>query len=164
MCISPDEAFFCFKTKSIDNFLFLEKNMLWVLIRSASMRYMFSSSNKRGWSGVATVGCILRHRGAPLILTYSLARPAILVAVLVAGKGTGGMLFFLLFLHFHSCSSFFPIPLFYLLYYLFYLCSPFLWETIQDDPQRLMCRQTPSQSISQSRNKKNIIWIPPSYL
>ena len=28
---------------------------------------------------------------------------------------------FLLFLYFHSCSSFFPIPLFYLFYYLFYV-------------------------------------------
>ena len=33
------------------------------------------------------------------------------------------MFLFLLFLHFHSCSSFFPVPLFYLLYCLFYLFS-----------------------------------------
>ena len=38
-----------------------------------------------------------------LILAYSWARPAILVA----GKGRGGMFLFLLFLHFHFCSSFF---------------------------------------------------------
>ena len=47
------------------------------------------------------------------------------------------MFLFLLFLHFHSCSSFFPVPLFHLLYSLFYLFSPFLWETTQNDPQGL---------------------------
>ena len=80
--------------------------------------------------------CILHHRGVQLILAYSWARPAILVA----GKGRGGMFLFLLFLHFHSCSSFFPVPLFYLFYCLFYLFSPFLWETTQNDPQGLTCR------------------------
>ena len=84
----------------------------------------------RGWSGGAKVLCILHHRGVQLILAYSWARPAILVA----GKGRGGML------HFHSCSSFFPVPLFYLFYCLFYLFSPFLWETTQNDPQGLTCR------------------------
>ena len=84
-----------------------------------------------GWSGVAMVSCILRHRGVQLKLAYSWARPAILVA----GKGRGGMFLFLLFLHFHSCSYFFPNRLFHLLYYLFYLFSPFLWETTQNDPQ-----------------------------
>ena len=90
----------------------------------------------RGWSGGAKVLCILHHRGVQLILAYSWARPAILVV----GKGRGGMFLFLLFLHFHSCSSFFPVPLFYLLYSLFYLFSPFLWETTQNDPQGLTCR------------------------
>ena len=89
-----------------------------------------------GWSGGAMVSCILCHRGAQLILAYSLARPAILVA----GKGRGGMVLFLLFLHFHSCSSFFPVPLFHLFDYLFYHSSPFLWETTQNDPQGLTCR------------------------
>ena len=78
-----------------------------------------------GWSDGAKVLCILRHRGVQLILVYSWARPD----VLVAGKGRGGMFLFLLFLHFHSCSSFFPTPFFYLFYYLFYLFSPFLSET-----------------------------------
>ena len=87
-------------------------------------------------SGVAMVSCILRHRGVQLKLAYSWARPAILVA----GKGRGGMFLFLLFLHFHSCSYFFPNRLFHLLYYLFYLLSPFLWETTQNDPQGLTCR------------------------
>ena len=83
-----------------------------------------------------SVLCILHHWGVQLILAYSWARPAILVV----GKGRGGMFLFLLFLHFHSCSSFFPVPLFHLLYSLFYFFSPFLWETTQNDPQGLTCR------------------------
>ena len=90
----------------------------------------------KGWSGVAKVSCSLRHRGVQLILAYSWAR----LAILVAGKGRGGMFLFLLFLRFHTCSSFFTVPLFHLLYYLFSLFSPFLWETTHNDPQELMCR------------------------
>ena len=95
-----------------------------------------ANTGKLGWSGGAKVLCILHHWGVQLILAYSWARPAILVV----GKGRGGMFLFLLFLHFHSCSSFFPVPLFHLLYSLFYLFSPFLWETTQNDPQGLTCR------------------------
>ena len=51
----------------------------------------------------------------------------------------GGMFLFLLFLHFYSCSSFIPVPLFYLLYYLLYLFAPFLLEMTQNDPQGLTC-------------------------
>ena len=98
--------------------------------------YSNLATKKRGWSGGAKVLCILDHQGVQLILAYSWARPAILVV----GKGRGGMFLFLLFLHFHSCSSFFPVPLFHLLYSLFYLFSPFLWETTQNDPQGLTCR------------------------
>ena len=58
-----------------------------------------------GWSGGAKVSCILRQRSVQLILAYSWARPAILVA----GKGRWGIFLFLLFLHFHSCS-FLPCP------------------------------------------------------
>ena len=79
----------------------------------------------RGWLGVAKVSCILCHWGIQLVLAYSWAR----LAVLVAGKGRGEMFLFLLFLYFQSCSSFFPVPLFHLLYYHF---SPFLWETTQN--------------------------------
>ena len=61
----------------------------------------------RGWSGGAKMLCILHHWGVQLILAYSWTRPAILVV----GKGRGGMFLFLLFLHFHSCSSFFPASL-----------------------------------------------------
>ena len=92
--------------------------------------------HEMGWSGGAKVLCILYHWGIQLILAYSWARPAILVV----GKGRGGMFLVLLFLHFHSCSSFFSVPLFHLLYSLFYLFSPFLWETTQNDPQGLTCR------------------------
>ena len=81
----------------------------------------FSSHIFWGWSGGAKVSCILCHRGVQLILAYSWTRPAILVA----GKGRGGMFLFLLFLQYHSCSSFFPVPLFHLLYYLLCLFSPF---------------------------------------
>ena len=73
----------------------------------------------QGWSGVAMVLCILPHRGVQLILGYRWARSAILVA----GKGRWGMFFFLLFLHFHSCSSFLPVPLSSLLLYLLSLFS-----------------------------------------
>ena len=51
--------------------------------------------------------CSLCHWHVQLILAYSWARPA----TLVAGKGRGGMFLFLLFLHFYSCSSFFPVHL-----------------------------------------------------
>ena len=77
-----------------------------------------------GWLGVAKVSCILRHRGVQLILAYSWARPA----VIEAGKGRRGMFLFLLFLYFHSCSSFFPVPLFHLHYCLFYLFFLFSWR------------------------------------
>ena len=97
------------------------------------------------WSGGAKV-CILCHRGVQLMLAYIWARPAIIVA----GKGRGGMFLFLLFLNFHSCSFFFLSHLFHLLYYmylfsyttcyLFYLISPFLWKTTQNDTQGLACR------------------------
>ena len=48
-----------------------------------------SASRTLNWGGSLswTPWCILRHRGVQLILAYSSARPAILVA----GKGRGGM-------------------------------------------------------------------------
>ena len=61
--------------------------------------------------------CILLHWGVQLILAYCWARPA----SLAAGKSRGRLFLFLLILHFHSCSSFFPVPLFHLFHYLFYL-------------------------------------------
>ena len=80
----------------------------------------------QGWSGGAKVSCILCHRGVQLILAYSWARPAILVA----GKGREVMFLFLLFLHFHSCSSFFPVSLFRLFCYHFCL---FISLSLGDD-------------------------------
>ena len=83
------------------------------------------------WSGVAKASCIICHGGVQLILAYSWAR----LAILVAGKGrmflissVSSLSFLFLFLSF---------PLFHLLYYLF---SPLLWETTQNDPQGLTCR------------------------
>ena len=67
--------------------------------------FQISRQKPLGWSGGAKVSCILRHRGVQLILAYSWARPAILVA----GKGRWGIFLFILFLHFHSCS-FLPCP------------------------------------------------------
>ena len=82
------------------------------------------------------MSCILRHWGIHLILVYSWARPA----VLAAGKDRRGMFLFLLFLHFHS---FFFLPCSFLSF--FYYLSSFLWETIQNGPQGLVCRKTPTQ-------------------
>ena len=108
----------------------INRDISFLKIKAHEVRALSSSW---GWSGGAKVLYILHHRGVQLILAYSWARPAILVA----GKGRVGMF---LFLHFHSCSSFFPVPLFYLFSCLFYLFSPFLWETTQNDPQGLTCR------------------------
>ena len=69
-----------------------------------------------GWLGEAKVSSISIHWGVQLRLVYSWAMPAILAA-----KGRGGILLFLLFLHCHSFSSFYPVPLFHCLYYLFSL-------------------------------------------
>ena len=55
----------------------------------------------KGWLGGAKVSFILRHQGAQLILAYSWARPAILVA----GKGRGGCFYFFCFF------TFIPVPL-----------------------------------------------------
>ena len=81
--------------------------------------HTFTGHSKRELSGDAKMLCILHHWGVQLILAYSWARPAIFVV----GKGRGGMFLFLLFLHLHSCSSFFLVPLFHLLYSLFSLFS-----------------------------------------
>ena len=55
---------------------------------------------RKGWSGGAKVSCILCHLGVQLILAYSWARPAILVA----GKGREVIYFFCFF-------TFIPVPL-----------------------------------------------------
>ena len=69
---------------------------VWVFLGLKPQRQVFSCHRlyylqfdkvwrRWGWSGVAKVSCILHHRGVQLILAYSWARPAILVA----GKGRG---------------------------------------------------------------------------
>ena len=69
--------------------------MLWVLTRT--------SRSIRGWPGGAKVSCILCHGGVQLILAYSWAIPAILVAG--KGGGGGGDVFI-------SCFfTFIPVPL-----------------------------------------------------
>ena len=60
----------------------------------------FYNITSSGWSGVAKVSCILRHWGIQLILAYSWTRPAILVV----GKGRGGMFYFFCFF------TFIPVP------------------------------------------------------
>ena len=86
------------------------------------------------------------------------ARPANLVHV--AGKGRVGMYLFLPFLYFHSCSSFFPVPLSSPLY-LFYLFSPFLWETAQNDPQGLTSGVILEGNLGE---KFSLSWLTSPYL
>ena len=66
--------------------------------------FFFITKKFGRWSSVVKVSCVLRHGGVQLILAYIWARPPILVA----GKGRGRMFLFFLFLHFLSCSYFFP--------------------------------------------------------
>ena len=65
-----------------------------------------SSGALAGWSGGAKVLCILRHWGIQLILAYSWARPAILVA----GKGRGGNVFISSFSSLSFLFLFLPCP------------------------------------------------------
>ena len=60
----------------------------------------FASLVVWGWSGVAKVLFILRHRGVQLILAYSWAR----LAILVAGKGKGECFYFFCFFRFIPVS------------------------------------------------------------
>ena len=90
---------------------------------------------------MGVVGCdegivYLTSPGRPTDIGLQLGKLLARLAILLADKGGGGVFLILLFLYFHSCSSFFSVPLFYLLFYLF---SPFVWETTQNDPQGLTC-------------------------
>ena len=123
--------------------------------------------NKLRCHGGAKVSCILRHRGIQLILAYSWVRPAILVA----GKGIGGMFLFLLFLHFHSCSFFLPCSsLSSLLLFLLSLFSLSLgddtkWPTRVDEslnPNTINKMPCPLKIFSQSDymiQVVDLIWI-----
>ena len=78
-----------------------------------------------GWSGSAKVLCILCHRGVQLILAYSWARPAILVA----DKGKGGDAFISSFSSLSFLFLFLPCPsLSSLLLSLLSLFSLSLWD------------------------------------
>ena len=127
------------------------------------------------WGGLVVWRChVSCHRGVQLILAYRWARPAILVA----GKGREMMFLFLLFLHFHSCSSFFPVPLFNLFCYLF--CRFFSlslgddtkWPTRVDvslnpntiNPMKTICMKCPILSFGKNKKKYHqysICWIRP---
>ena len=65
------------------------------------------------------------------------------------------MFIFLLFLYFHSFSSFAFVPLFHLLYCLFYLSSSFLWEMTQNDPQGSTCHVIKPQHSQSIRSQVN---------
>ena len=78
-----------------------------MLMTSLIWRYGFVNTDEKHrwwWSGGAKVSCILRHQGVQLILAYSWAMPAILVA----GKGRGGCFYFFFFF------TFIPVFLSYL--------------------------------------------------
>ena len=83
--------------------LLLRNNLFTQFDKAMATVYFHLQSFWRGWLGEAKVSCILLHWGVQL----SWARPAILAA----GKGRGEMFLFLLVLHFHSFSSFSPVPL-----------------------------------------------------
>ena len=80
-----------------------KKNIMWLppLICSYEKLFLVQITSVR-------IQLMTIHWCVQLILAYSWARPA----VFVAGKGRGGVFLFLQFLHFHSCSSFIPVPLF----------------------------------------------------
>ena len=82
--------------------------------------------------------------GVQLILAYSWARPAILAA----GKGRGGMFLFLLFLHFHSFSSLFPVPLFHFLLSLLTLFSLSLGDNTVTHKGWRVVKPQHNQSVS----------------
>ena len=81
------------------------------------MDFQFCMCILHGWFGEAKVSCSFCHQGAQLILAYSWAKPA----VLAAGKGIEGMMFFSvpslisLFLPYPSLSS--SLLIISLLYY-----------------------------------------------
>ena len=62
-------------------------------IRAIFVRCASNCFYSLGWSDVPKVSCILHHWGVQLILAFSWARPAILVA----GKGRGGWFCFFCF-------------------------------------------------------------------
>ena len=88
-----------------------------------------------------------------LILADSWASPVILVA----GKDRGVMFLFLLFLNFHSCSSFVPVHLFHLLYYFVYLLSLSLGDDAKW-PTRVDMSLKPNTTNTFNKIYKGCLW------
>ena len=63
--------------------------VLVVRIQSVNLKKKYKKLGVGEWLGGAKVSCILCHQGVQLVLAYSWARPA----VLVAGKSRGGNVF-----------------------------------------------------------------------
>ena len=97
--------FFCFFT-----FICVTLSSLSLSFISPSISFLpFSGRGHKmtlGWSGVVKVSCILRHWGVQLILAYSWAR----LAILVAGNGSGECFYFFFFYFF----PFIPVTLSFL--------------------------------------------------
>ena len=77
--------------------------------RQQRLEFLRLAEGLWGWSGGAKALCILRHRGPQLILAYSWARPAILVADKARGGNVfivSSLSFLFLFLPCPSLSSF----------------------------------------------------------
>ena len=71
----------------IDGFMFCQFSDMTAIVCKTLLLRAATSHHLLGWLGGAKMACILHHWGVQLILAYSWARPAILVA----GKGRGGM-------------------------------------------------------------------------
>ena len=120
-------------------------------------RYILVSNHKiLGWSGGAKVSCSLHHLGVQLILAYSWARPA----TLVAGKGRGGIFFIssvstlsFLFL-FLPCPSL-PSPLLSILS---------LFSLFLGDDTKWPTRVDVSLNPNSINNHKIFLWVPTRYI
>ena len=99
---------------------------------------------------MAKVSCISRHWGIQLVLFYSWARPAILVA----GKGREGMFLFLLFLHFHSYYSLCPS----LISSVFYL-----WVDMWLNPNTINCHGGHLEILQTTFSSQTIGLIEPKH-
>ena len=118
---------------------------------------LYMSHTQKGVVGCGEVSCILRHWDVQLILAYSWARPA----VFVVGKGRGGMFSFLLFLHFHSCSSF-SLSLSFISSTISSTCISFLPFSGRQHKMTLKDSQVVkpqhNQSIKVTYSKKKFVW------
>ena len=83
-----------------NDYISMDRQQFPFFINIFQCQNLFDTKNPGGWSGGAKVSCTSRHRGVQLILAYSWARPAILVA----GKGRRRCFYFLCFF------TFTPVP------------------------------------------------------